>query len=62
VRAMRAGEELGPVRSPTSNRIDMVRMALLLHDPNPLHLDRVYAQERGFAESCLLYTSDAADE
>jgi acyl dehydratase len=48
---MRAGEELRPVRSRASDRVDMVRMALLLRDPNPLHLDRVYAQERGFADS-----------
>jgi acyl dehydratase len=26
-------------------------MTLLLRDPNPLHLDRIYAQERGFADS-----------
>ena len=34
--------ELGPM-----DRYDYIPIALILRDTNPLHLDRVYAQERG---------------
>ena len=34
--------ELGPM-----DRFDYIPIALILRDTNPLHLDRVYAQERG---------------
>ena len=55
--------ELGPM-----DRFDYIPIALILRDTNPLHLDRVYAQERGLhdvvqqgplnqAYLCLLYTS-----
>jgi acyl dehydratase len=29
------------------DRFDYIPIALILRDTNPLHLDRVYAQERG---------------
>ena len=37
--------ELGPM-----DRYDYIPIALILRDTNPLHLDRVYAQERGLLD------------
>ena len=37
--------ELGPM-----DRFDYIPIALILRDTNPLHLDRVYAQERGLLD------------
>ena len=37
--------ELGPM-----DRYDYIPIALILRDTNPLHLDRVYAQERGLPD------------
>ena len=37
--------ELGPM-----DRFDYIPIALILRDTNPLHLDRVYAQERGLSD------------
>ena len=37
--------ELGPM-----DRFDYIPIALILRDTNPLHLDRVYAQERGLPD------------
>ena len=37
--------ELGPM-----DRFDYIPIALILRDTNPLHLDRVYAQERGLED------------
>ena len=37
--------ELGPM-----DRYDFIPIALILRDTNPLHLDRVYAQERGLPD------------
>ena len=37
--------ELGPME-----RYDYIPIALILRDTNPLHLDRVYAQERGLPD------------
>ena len=37
--------ELGPM-----DRFDYIPVALILRDTNPLHLDRVYAQERGLPD------------
>jgi acyl dehydratase len=38
--------ELGPM-----SRFDYIPIALILRDTNPLHLDRVYAQERGLPDA-----------
>ena len=38
--------ELGPM-----DRFDYIPIALILRDTNPLHLDRVYAQERGLPDA-----------
>ena len=32
------------------DRFDYIPIALILRDTNPLHLDRVYAQERGLSD------------
>ena len=37
--------ELGPM-----DRFDYIPIALILRDTNPLHLDRIYAQERGLPD------------
>ena len=37
--------DLGPM-----DRYDYIPIALILRDTNPLHLDRVYAQERGLPD------------
>ena len=37
--------KLGPM-----DRFDYIPIALILRDTNPLHLDRVYAQERGLSD------------
>ena len=37
--------EMGPM-----DRFDYIPIALILRDTNPLHLDRVYAQERGLPD------------
>ena len=37
--------ELGPM-----DRYDYIPIALILRDTNPLHLDRIYAQERGLPD------------
>ena len=37
--------ELGPM-----DRFDYIPISLILRDTNPLHLDRVYAQERGLPD------------
>ncbi len=37
--------ELGPM-----DRFDYIPIALILRDTNPLHLDRVYAKERGLGD------------
>ena len=36
---------IGPI-----DRLNLIRMALFLHDANPAHLDRVYAQESGLKD------------
>ena len=38
--------KLGPM-----DRFDYIPIALILRDTNPLHLDRVYAQERGLPDT-----------
>jgi acyl dehydratase len=38
--------EFGPM-----DRFDYIPIALILRDTNPLHLDRVYAQERGLPDA-----------
>ena len=38
--------EIGPM-----DRFDYIPIALILRDTNPLHLDRVYAQERGLPDA-----------
>jgi acyl dehydratase len=49
--ALFVGQTLPPREAPASDRLDYTRMALLLRDPNPIHLDRVYARERGFRDA-----------
>jgi acyl dehydratase len=44
------GSTLPPHRSSVSDRLSMVRMALLVRDPNQLHLDADYARLNGFAD------------
>lgn len=49
-RTVQAGTLLPPVAYAPADRLNMIRMALFLHDANPVHLDRVYARERGFPD------------
>ena len=44
------GTELPPVAYAPCDRQNMIRMAIFLRDTNPLHLDRVYAMEKGFPD------------
>ena len=44
---LEVGMLLPTVRLGPMDRFDYIPIALILRDTNPLHLDRVYAQERG---------------
>lgn len=44
------GSKIGPYVAPPSDRLKYIQMAILLKDPNPIHLDRVYARERGYPD------------
>ena len=47
---LRLGMSLPSVEFGPMNRFDYIPIALILRDTNPLHLDRVYAQERGLPD------------
>lgn len=44
------GMEIPPVTYGHCDRLNMIRMALFLHDANPVHLDRGYATEHGLPD------------
>jgi acyl dehydratase len=48
---LRVGTALPTVELGPMNRFDYIPIALILRDTNPLHLDRVYAQERGLPDT-----------
>ncbi|KAF0118293.1 MAG: MaoC domain-containing protein dehydratase [bacterium] len=44
------GSEVPPLVVGPVDRNKIIQMAILLKDPNPIHLDRVYAKERGLPD------------
>ena len=46
----REGIEIPPVTYGPMDRLTYIPIAIILRDTNPIHLDRVYAQERGLRD------------
>lgn len=47
---LREGMEIPPVTYGPMDRYAYISVAIILRDTNPIHLDRVYAQERGLPD------------